>query len=153
NGPCCFATLPDLYLPASGRVDMLLPPSRRNPRVVMRPEGRFKDRGTLREIMMPLRYAFLAAALCVAGLAAASAQSAFPPVGQQQSSPFPPIGQESPFPSPNTTTVFGVPGQQPRAAQPQAQAQEMPPCLNEFIPLRQELEKRFEVVKNTMSKK
>lgn len=100
---------------------------------------------------MPLRYAFLAAAaLCVVGLAEAQAQSPFPPVGQQKASPFPPAGQEaSPFPSPDTTTVFGVPGQQ---AAP-AQSEQLPPCLKDFIPLREEVEKRFEVVKTTMAKK
>src|ERR1700755_2947812 len=94
---------------------------------------------------MLLRYAFLAAAaLCVAGLAEAQAQSPFPPVGQQQASPFPPVNQEpSPFPSPNTTTVFGVPGQQ-QAAPQQPQQQQLPPCLRDFIPLREEVEKRFE---------
>ena len=86
---------------------------------------------------MVLRYALMAAtALAVAGIAEAQAQSPFPPVGQQapvppgrQQSPFPPVGQQaSPFPSPG-------------------QPQQKPPCVDEFMQLRQEMEKRFEAAK------
>jgi hypothetical protein len=76
---------------------------------------------------MLLRYALMAAAaLAVAGIAEARAQSPFPPVGQ--GSPFPPVGQQSPSPS-------------------VGQPQQKPPCFDEFIPLRQEVEKRFEAAK------
>ncbi|MEA2984645.1 MAG: hypothetical protein QOD94_899 [Alphaproteobacteria bacterium] len=79
--------------------------------------------------MMLLRYALMAAAaLAVAGIAEAQAQSPFPPVGQQ-ASPFPPVGQQaSPFPPPG-------------------QPQQKPPCFDQFLPLRQEVEKRFEAAK------
>jgi len=77
---------------------------------------------------MLLRYALMAAAaLAVAGIAEAQAQSPFPPVGQQ-ASPVPSVGQQSPFPS-------------------VGQPQQKPPCFDEFIPLRQEVEKRFEAAK------
>jgi hypothetical protein len=87
---------------------------------------------------MLFRYALMAsAAFAVAGIAEAQAQSPFPPVGQQ-SSPFPPVGQQSsPFPPVGQQSTF------PSAAQPQ----QKPPCLDEFIPLRQEVEKRFEAAK------
>ena len=85
------------------------------------------------------RYALMAAAaLAVTGIAEAQAQSPFPPVGQQQS-PFPPVGQQpSPFPPV---------GQQSSGAPSVAQPQQKPPCFDEFIPLRQEVEKRFEAAK------
>jgi hypothetical protein len=104
--------------------------------------GGLRGPGT-KEITMLLRYAFLAAAaLCVTGTAEAQAQSPFPPVGQQ-ASPFPPVGQQaSPFP-PAGATVFGAPAQQ----------QEVPPCFKDFIPLREEMEKRFEAVKTMMEKR
>jgi hypothetical protein len=74
---------------------------------------------------MLLRYAFLAAAaLSVAGIAEAQAQSPFPPVGQQ-ASPFPPVGQP----------------------------QQKPPCFDQFIPLRQEVDKRFEVAKAALERR
>jgi hypothetical protein len=77
---------------------------------------------------MVLRYALLgAAALAVTGVAEVRAQSPFPPVGQQQS-PFPPIGQP----------------QQP---------QQKPPCFDQFIPLRKEVDKRFEVTKAAIDKR
>jgi len=94
---------------------------------------------------MLLRYALMAAAaLAVAGVAEARAQSPFPPVGQQ-SSPFPPVGQQaSPFPPV---------GQQsspfPQAGQPQ----QKPPCFDEFVPLRQEVDKRFEVTKAAIERR
>jgi hypothetical protein len=95
---------------------------------------------------MLLRYAFLAAAaLSVAGIAEAQAQSPFPPVGQERASPFPPVGQQaSPFP-PAGATVFGAPSQQ--------QPQQIPSCLKDFLPLREEMDKRFESVKNMMAKR
>jgi hypothetical protein len=93
---------------------------------------------------MLFRYALMAAAaLAVVGIAAAQAQSPFPPVGQQaspfppvgqQASPFPPVGQQSPFP-------------------PVGQPQQMPPCIEDFLSLRQQLDKRFETVKTTLERK
>ncbi|HET7678547.1 MAG TPA: hypothetical protein VFK79_00250 [Xanthobacteraceae bacterium] len=93
---------------------------------------------------MLFRYALMAAAaLAVAGIAAAQAQSPFPPVGQQ-ASPFPPVGQQaSPFPPVGQQSPF------PSVGQPQ----QKPPCIDDFLSLRQELDKRFETVKTTLERK
>lgn len=78
---------------------------------------------------MAFRYTLIGAVtLAVTSVAGAQAQSPFPPVGQEQRSPFPPVGQQSPFP--------GV-----------GQPQQNPPCLDQFMPLRQEVDKRFEAAK------
>lgn len=67
-----------------------------------------------------------AAALTVAG-GAALAQSPFPPVGQQ--SPFPPVGQQAPA------------------------VQQRPPCVDQFMALRDEVDKRFQVAKAALEKR
>jgi len=93
--------------------------------------------------MMLLRYALIAAAaFAAAGIAEVRAQSPFPPVGQQQPSPFPPVGQQSPFPPV---------GQQ--SFPPIGQPQQKPPCVDEFLAMRQELDKRFETVRTTLARK
>jgi hypothetical protein len=95
--------------------------------------------------MMLLRYALVAAvALGADGIAEVRAQSPFPPVGQEQQSPFPPVGQQqqSPFPPPGQPSLPGY-GQQ----------QQMPPCFQEFIPLRQDVDKRFEAAKAGIEKR
>jgi hypothetical protein len=71
-----------------------------------------------------------AAAMAVAGLGAAQAQSPFPP-------------GPSPFPEPNQTIL---PGQAP-------QAQQMPPCIKEFISMRESLDKRFDATRKIMESK
>jgi hypothetical protein len=87
---------------------------------------------------MLLQYALMAAAaLAAAGLAEAMAQSPFPPVGQQ-ASPFPPVGQQaSPFPPVGQQSPFPQVGQQ----------QQKPPCFDEFIPLREDVDKLFQAAK------
>ena len=67
-----------------------------------------------------------AAALAVAGGGVALAQSPFPPVGQE--SPFPPVGQQAP-------------------------AQQKPPCIDQFLPLRQEVEKQFAIARAALEKR
>ena len=96
---------------------------------------------------MQLRHTFLAAAaLAVAGIAGAQAQSPFPPVGGQQASPFPPAGQQSsPFPPVGgQASPFPPVGQQ----EPQRSA-----CVDDFMPLRQEVDKRFEAAKKGIDKR
>jgi hypothetical protein len=86
---------------------------------------------------MAFRYTLIGAVtLAVTSVAGAQAQSPFPPVGQEQrASPFPPVGQEqqSPF---------------PRVGQPQQSS----PCVDQFVPLREELDKRFEAAKAGIAK-
>jgi hypothetical protein len=82
---------------------------------------------------MAFRYTLIGAAVLAAiGVAGAQAQSPFPPATQQQS-PFPPVDQ-----------------QQSPASPP---AQQKPPCFDQFLPLRQEVDKRFEVTKNALAKR
>jgi hypothetical protein len=106
---------------------------------------------------MLLRYAFLAAvAFSVAGIAEAQAQSPFPPVGQEQnSSPFPPVGQQpSPFPPAGQSSIPQIGGPQfggPQQSRPQQQ--EKPPCYDDFMPLRAEVDKRFEATKAAIARK
>jgi hypothetical protein len=76
-----------------------------------------------------------AAALAVAG-GAALAQSPFPPVGEQ--SPFPPVGQQSPFPP---------------VGQQAPSAQQMPPCVEQFLAIRDEVDKRFQVTRAALEKR
>ena len=97
---------------------------------------------------MLLRYALIgAAAFAVAGIAGARAQSPFPPVGQQ--SPFPPVGQQSPFPSPETQSLPPSMGQPQQQQQQQQQAN---PCVEQFNPLRLEVDKRFDAAKAALAK-
>lgn len=76
-----------------------------------------------------------AAALAAAG-GAALAQSPFPPVGQQ--SPFPPVGQQSPFPP---------------VGQLAPSVQQRPACVEQFMALREEVDKRFQVTKAALEKR
>jgi hypothetical protein len=86
-----------------------------------------------------------AVTLAVTSVAGAQAQSPFPPVGQEQRSPFPPVGQErqSPFPPVGQSSPFPQPGRQ----------QQSSPCLDQFVPLREEVDKRFEATKAGIAKK
>jgi hypothetical protein len=94
--------------------------------------------------MMLLRYALIAAAgFAAAGTAETRAQSPFPPVGQEQQSPFPPVGQQSPFPPVGQQSGFP----------PIGQPQQKPPCVDEFLAMREELDKRFETVRATLARK
>ena len=127
---------------------------------------------------MLLRYAFTAAAaIAVAGIAAAQAQSPFPPVGgaqQQQASPFPPVGGQQPSPFPpvggQASPFPPVGGQQaspfPPAGGPagvfppvegagptMGQQQQKPPCFDDLMSLKQEADKRFEAVRTAMPKR
>ena len=82
-----------------------------------------------------------AVTLAVISVAGAQAQSPFPPVGQEQqrASPFPPVGSETQIPQ------FGQPQSQP-------QPQQNSPCLNQYLPLREEVDKRFEATKAGIAK-
>ncbi len=76
---------------------------------------------------MPLRWAIpAAAALLLTGLAEARAQIAVPPQAQ-----------------------IATPPQQQMAAPPQ----EKPPCFDQFMPLRQEVDKRFTAAKSGLDRK
>jgi hypothetical protein len=109
---------------------------------------------------MAFRYTLIGAVtLAVTSLsgaqAQAQAQSPFPPVGQERQSPFPPVGreQQSPFPPVGQrASPFPSVGQQspfPQAGQPQQSS----PCVEQFLPLRQEVDKRFEATKAGIAKK
>ncbi len=95
---------------------------------------------------MAFRYTLMGAvALAVTSVAGAQAQSPFPPVGQQQQqSPFPPVGQPSPFPPAGQQSPFPPIGQ--------AQ-QQKPPCYDQFLPLRNEVDKRFEAAKKALDRR
>jgi hypothetical protein len=95
---------------------------------------------------MAFRYTLIGAVtLAVTSVAGAQAQSPFPPVGQEQQSPFPPVGQSpSPFPPVGQQSPF------PQVGQPQQQSS---PCVEQFLPLRQEVDKRFEATKAGIAKK
>jgi hypothetical protein len=85
---------------------------------------------------MAFRYTLIGAVtLAVTSVAGAQAQSPFPPVGQEQqrASPFPPVGGESPFPR-------------------VGQQQQSSACVDQFVPLREELDKRFEAAKAGIAK-
>jgi hypothetical protein len=96
------------------------------------------------EIIMAFGYTLLGAVtLAVISVAGAQAQSPFSPVGQellqqQRASPFPPPGQSQ-------IPMLG----QPQAQQPQQQSS---PCVDQFVPLRQEVDKRFEATKAGIAK-
>jgi hypothetical protein len=105
---------------------------------------------------MAFRYTLIGAVtLAVTSLAGAQAQSPFPPVGQERQSPFPPVGQEqqSPFPpAGQRASPFPPVGQQ--SPFPQAgQLQQSSPCVDQFLPLRQEIDKRFEATKAGIARK
>jgi hypothetical protein len=92
---------------------------------------------------MAFRYTLMGAvAFAVTSVAVAQAQSPFPPAGgQSQASPFPPAGTQA-------LPQIGMPGRQQ-----QPQQQEMPQCIKDFLSLREEVDKRFTVVKAMMEKK
>jgi hypothetical protein len=94
---------------------------------------------------MAFRYTLIGAVtLVVTSVAGAQAQSPFPPVGQEQRSPFPPVGQRaSPFPP-----VGGQQSPFPQVGQPQQSS----PCVDQFVPLREEVDKRFEAAKAGITK-
>lgn len=102
---------------------------------------------------MAFRSILMGAVVLVAlGVPEAGAQ--FPPPNATM---VPPSGS-SPFPSPNTTAVppsgpggFGAPPRGGGFAQPQSD--QPPPCIKQFMSLREEREKRMAAAQNTMSKK
>ena len=91
---------------------------------------------------MAFRYTLIGA-VTLAVTSVAGAQSPFPPVGQEQQSPFPPVGQPSPFPPVGQQSPF------PQVGQPQQRS----PCVEQFLPLRQEVDKHFEATKAGIAKK
>lgn len=109
----------------------------------------------IRRLIVPLTVALVT---CHAGQA--SAQSAFPaPLPGQaaptNASPFPPVngaapaasvGAPSPFPATGAAPISGSAFQRPPAPPPQASG---PPedCMKQFMPLRQEAEKRGKAIK------
>src|SRR4051794_11596176 len=106
---------------------MLLPPYRRIPSVCC--GQRAIKRVGAEEIIMAFRYTLIGAVtLALTSVVGAQAQSPFPPVGQEQRSPFPPVGQEqrSPFPPAGQQSPFPP-------------AQQSSPCMDQFVPLRQEV--------------
>jgi hypothetical protein len=93
---------------------------------------------------MAFRYTLIGAVtLAVTSVAGAQAQSPFPPVGQEQRSPFPPVRQPSPFPP------VGQPSPLPQIGQSQQSSR----CVDQFVPLRQEVDTRFEATKAGIEKK
>jgi hypothetical protein len=77
--------------------------------------------------------------------------------GAQSQSPFPPAGPEleaSPFPAPSAAPQIPMLGQPQSRPQPQQQQQQQnSPCVDQFLPLRQEVDKRFEATKAGIAKK
>lgn len=94
---------------------------------------------------MAFRTILIGAAALAAACGAALAQSPFPPVGQQ--SPFPPAGQQSPFPPVGQQSPFPPVGQQAPSVR------QAPPCVQQFIALREEVDKRFQVTKAALEKR
>src|SRR4051812_18238949 len=87
---------------------------------------------------MAFRYTLMGAVtLAVTSVAVAQAQSPFPAVGQE--SPFPPAGQQS-------LPQFGQP------VRPQQQ-QQRPPCIDQFMPLREAVDARFKATKAAMDRR
>ena len=70
--------------------------------------------------------------------------------GAQAQAPFPPAGGQAAFPSGGQTVIpgggFGPPQQQ-------QQQQAMPPCIEKFMPLRDEMDKRFTATKAVLARK
>jgi hypothetical protein len=109
----------------------------------------------IRRLIVPLTAAAIAACAVQA-----NAQGAFPaPLpGQQPSnaSPFPPIngaapaasfGQPSAFPSSGAAPLAGGAPTQPMGAPPQGAAGPSEACMKNFVPLREEAEKRGKLIK------
>src|SRR6185295_5707329 len=109
----------------------------------------------IRRLIVPLTVAAVAACAVQA-----NAQGAFPaPLpGQQPSnaSPFPPVngaapagsfGQPSAFPSAGAAPIVGGAPTQPMAAPPQGAAGPSEACMKNFVPLREEAEKRGKLIK------
>jgi hypothetical protein len=98
------------------------------------------------EIIMACRYTLLGAVtLAVISVAGAQAQS---------QSPFPPAGPElqaSPFPAPSAAPQIPMLGPQSRP-QPQQQ-QQGSACVDQYLPLREEVDKRFEATKAGIARK
>jgi hypothetical protein len=94
-----------------------------------------------RETDMSFRYTLLSGVIFAASLASAQAQS-----------PFPPAGGQAAFPSGGQAVIpqggFGMQQQQP-----QQQQQAMPPCIEKFMPLRDEMDKRFGAAKAALARK
>jgi hypothetical protein len=116
----------------------------------------------IRRLIVPLTVAALAACAVQA-----NAQGAFPaPLpGQQPSnaSPFPPVngaapaasfGQPSAFPSAGAAPIVGgAPTQPMTAPPPQGAAGPSEACMKNFVPLREEAEKRGKLIKAAMERK
>lgn len=81
--------------------------------------------------------------LAVAGVTAAQAQTPFPPVGAERQSPFPPVGQQSSSPPAGQQSTYSGFGQ----------PQQMPPCIEQFMPLREQADKRYEAAKAGIDKR
>ncbi len=94
---------------------------------------------------MACRYTLLGAVtLAVISVAGAQAQS---------QSPFPPAGPElqaSPFPAPSAAPQIPMLGPQSR---PQPQQQQGSACVDQYLPLREEVDKRFEATKAGIARK
>ena len=92
---------------------------------------------------MAFRYTLLGAVtLAVISVAGAQAQSPFPPVGQEQ--------HGLAFPARRRRRKFLRCGQPQR--QPQPQQQQSSPCVDQYLPLREEVDKRFEATKAGIAK-
>jgi hypothetical protein len=111
----------------------------------------------IRRLIVPLSVAALAACAVQA-----NAQGAFPaPLPGQQAapsnaSPFPPVngaapaasfGQPSAFPSSGAAPLVGGAPTQPMGAAPQGAAGPSEACMKNFVPLREEAEKRGKLIK------
>jgi len=94
---------------------------------------------------MAFRYTLMGAvALATTGVVGAQAQSPWPSAGQQQQ-------QASPWPgAPQQMTPFPQAGRQ--SGPPSVGQQQKPPCFDEFMPLREAADKRFEAVQAGVAK-
>ena len=114
----------------------------------------------IRRLIVPLTVAAITACAVEA-----NAQGAFPaPLPGQQAapanaSPFPPVngaapaasfGQPSAFPSSGAAPITGGAPTQPMGAPPQAAAGPSDACMKDFVPLREEAEKRGKLIKAAM---
>jgi hypothetical protein len=116
----------------------------------------------IRRLIVPLTVAAITA--CAAEV---NAQGAFPaPLPGQpapaNASPFPPVngaapaasfGQPSAFPSSGAAPITGGGVAQPMGAPPQAAAGPNEACMKNFVPLREEAEKRGKLIKAAMERR
>jgi hypothetical protein len=116
----------------------------------------------IRRLIVPLTVAAITACAVEA-----NAQGAFPaPLPGQaapvNASPFPPVngaapatsfGQPSAFPSNGAAPIAGGAPTQPMGAPPQAAAGPSEACMKNFVPLREEAEKRGKLIKAAMERR